>query len=279
MAALAHHNQAYSSEPQDSLQWNRKPFEGEDVLDEHILDSNTFDMAAVEHQRRESFASSASILSPTQQTWQEYAYCADTAHYPLNNAPSLFPEHSGNQLSHPDAPQYPHYGNHMAQWQPQGTMGSDTAGAHFQSFAPDVDTIKPEIPYNNEPVPPQHPNVYGELPVQMDSEYPPYAASAASPQWSTSSSDAVEKIPRSGHFQSPMYKHNIAHLPRDGVRKKNARFDIPEGHNLQTIDELINRTDPNNEQTLKELKQQKRLLRNRQAAYVPNRDKHIVIQR
>jgi len=267
MAALAHHNQTYSNEPQDSLHWNRKVFEGEDVLDEHILDSNTFDMAAVEHhQRRESFASSASMISPTQQTWSDYAYSADTVHYPLTNAPSLFPEHSGSHMSHPDASQYANYDNHMTQWQPPGNMGPETAGAHFQSFASEVDIIKPEVSYSNEPMPPQHPNVYGGLPVQMDSEYPPYAASAASPQWSTSSSDALEKIPRSGHFQSPMYKHNIPHLPRDGVRKKNARFDIPEGHNLQTIDELINRTDPNNEQTLKELKQQKRLLRNRQAA-------------
>ena len=268
MAALAHHNQAYSNEPQDSLHWNRKAFDRDDVLDEHILDHNTFDMAAIEHHhRRESFASSASIISPTQHTWPDFTYSADAPHYPVNHPPSLFQDqNNGNQLSHADATQYAQYGAHMPQWQTQANMGHDTTVAHFQSFPSNVDTIKPELPYNNEPMPPQHPNVYGGLPVQMDSDYPPYPASAASPQWSTSSSDAVEKIPRSGHFQSPIYKHTIPHLPRDGVRKKNARFDIPDGHNLQTIDELINRTDPNNEQTLKELKQQKRLLRNRQAA-------------
>jgi hypothetical protein len=51
-----------------------------------------------------------------------------------------------------------------------------------------------------------------------------------------------------------------------GIRKKNARFDIPAERNLLNIDNLIQTC--TNEDDLKELKQQKRLLRNRQAAYV-----------
>jgi hypothetical protein len=51
-----------------------------------------------------------------------------------------------------------------------------------------------------------------------------------------------------------------------GIRKKNARFDIPAERNLFNIDNLIQTC--TNEEDLKELKQQKRLLRNRQAAYV-----------
>lgn len=51
---------------------------------------------------------------------------------------------------------------------------------------------------------------------------------------------------------------------RDGIRKKNGRIDIPQERNIQTIDDMIeNATD---EELLKELKQQKRLLRNREAA-------------
>ncbi|CAO2656966.1 Nn.00g057690.m01.CDS01 [Neocucurbitaria sp. VM-36] len=49
-----------------------------------------------------------------------------------------------------------------------------------------------------------------------------------------------------------------------GIRKKNARFDIPAERNLFNIDNLIQSC--TNEDDLKELKQQKRLLRNRQAA-------------
>lgn len=52
----------------------------------------------------------------------------------------------------------------------------------------------------------------------------------------------------------------------DGIRKKNARFDIPAERNLTNIDQLIAQS--HDEQEIKELKQQKRLLRNRQAAYV-----------
>jgi len=51
----------------------------------------------------------------------------------------------------------------------------------------------------------------------------------------------------------------------DGIRKKNARFDIPAERNLNNIDQLIAQS--TDEQEIKELKQQKRLLRNRQAAY------------
>ena len=52
----------------------------------------------------------------------------------------------------------------------------------------------------------------------------------------------------------------------DGIRKKNARFEIPAERNLTNIDQLIAQS--TDEQEIKELKQQKRLLRNRQAAYV-----------
>ena len=51
---------------------------------------------------------------------------------------------------------------------------------------------------------------------------------------------------------------------RDGIRKKNGRIDIPQERNIQTIDDLIEKT--TDDELLKELKQQKRLLRNREAA-------------
>lgn len=59
--------------------------------------------------------------------------------------------------------------------------------------------------------------------------------------------------------------HSPLHvMRRDGIRKKNARFDIPAERTLMNIDQLIARSNDDNE--IKELKQQKRLLRNRQAA-------------
>ena len=270
MAGLAH-NHLYSNEPPNPLHWHKNLVEGDDdlALDDQILDPHTLDMAAVEHdQRRESFASSTSLMSPTQHAWPEYSYGSDpTPHYPVpNNTANVFPENGANQYIHPNTPQYAHYGSHLGPWQQQSHITPDSANTTFSAFPQDVDTVKTEPPYNSDSHPIQQPTPYGGLPAQMEPELSQYPTSAASPQWSTSSSDAVEKIPRSGQYQSPMFNHNPPHLRRDGVRKKNARFEIPEGRNLQTIDELINNTNPNNEDEIKELKQQKRLLRNRQAA-------------
>ncbi|KAF4540702.1 BZIP transcription factor [Lasiodiplodia theobromae] len=55
---------------------------------------------------------------------------------------------------------------------------------------------------------------------------------------------------------------------RDGIPKKNVRFEIPPEHSLHNIDQLIAQS--TNAEEIKDLKQQKRLLRNRQAAYDPS---------
>jgi len=53
---------------------------------------------------------------------------------------------------------------------------------------------------------------------------------------------------------------------QDGIRKKNTRIEIPPEHNLDAIEGLINQAKDDDE--VKELKGQRRLLRNREAAYV-----------
>lgn len=276
MAAALAHNQLYSNRSQPAMHWHKSPLEGPDDagnLDDNIADSNSFNMAVTDrNHRRESFASNASLLSPIHQTWNDFPYNPDApSDYPMsNNQPTdLFPDHTGTSFPYHEAPHFAHSPHSVIPWQQQSNLVNDATNSGFNAFASDVDTIKPEVPYTGDIDQTQHANAaYGGLPVQMESDYSQYPASAASPQWSTSSSDAVEKIPRSSQYQGSLFNLNPPHLRRDGVRKKNARFDIPEGRNLQTIDELINSTNPNNEDEIKELKQQKRLLRNRQAAYV-----------
>lgn len=73
------------------------------------------------------------------------------------------------------------------------------------------------------------------------------------------------RLPKRIRQNSPPRPLTPGFARRDGVRKKNARFEIPEGRNLQNIDRLISQA--TDEDDIKELKQQKRLLRNRQAAY------------
>lgn len=64
--------------------------------------------------------------------------------------------------------------------------------------------------------------------------------------------------------KSPSYGPPSPAMRRDRIRKKNARFEIPAERTLNNIDQLIGQS--TNEEETRELKQQKRLLRNRQAA-------------
>ena len=97
----------------------------------------------------------------------------------------------------------------------------------------------------------------------------PLSAVSMSPQssqggWnSATSSDGAEQrhFPESPRFRA-MSPQTV--LRSDGIRKKNARFEIPRERNLANIDALIMQS--TDDQEKKELKQQKRLLRNRQAA-------------
>ncbi|OKL58408.1 hypothetical protein UA08_06095 [Talaromyces atroroseus] len=87
------------------------------------------------------------------------------------------------------------------------------------------------------------------------------AMSPQSSQGWMQSGDMVDGRPA----RSPTYRTDSNfHLRRDGIRKKNARFEIPAERTLSNIDQLIAQS--TNEEEIKELKQQKRLLRNRQAA-------------
>lgn len=99
----------------------------------------------------------------------------------------------------------------------------------------------------------------------------PVSAVSMSPQSSQggwASATSSDSIDRRFPLTSPSYRPVSPQLVLrpDGIRKKNARFEIPKERNLATIDALILAS--TNEDEKKELKQQKRLLRNRQAAYV-----------
>jgi hypothetical protein len=65
-------------------------------------------------------------------------------------------------------------------------------------------------------------------------------------------------------FGATLQSHSDVSKTGDGIRKANARFDIPAERNLNNIDQLI--ASSTDEQEVRELKLQKRLLTNRQAA-------------
>jgi hypothetical protein len=117
-----------------------------------------------------------------------------------------------------------------------------------------------------DPMPVQYASASANYPFQQ--QEPPSAVSM-SPQssqggWaSTTSSDGAEqRVGHRGPYPRPLSPMTV--LRSDGIRKKNARFEIPKERNLANIDALI--MSSTDELEKKELKQQKRLLRNRQAA-------------
>lgn len=95
----------------------------------------------------------------------------------------------------------------------------------------------------------------GPLSPHMTGDWLPFTASGVDPN-----------LPKQIRL-SQCVSSNSPILRPDGVRKKNAKFEIPEDRNLDTLDALIKHA--KNDAELKELKMQKRLLRNREAAYEP----------
>ena len=124
------------------------------------------------------------------------------------------------------------------------------SGFHNGPFGPIQNNVRPTAIYQPAPTP-----------VPMSASPPP------GKDWMN--------MPEQGHTDSSIPKRlrgqSDARYPPgfrngDGIRKKNARFEIPQERNLANIDRLIEDANGDEEQ-VKELKQQKRLLRNRQAAY------------
>ncbi|KAI9848633.1 MAG: hypothetical protein M1838_000472 [Thelocarpon superellum] len=92
----------------------------------------------------------------------------------------------------------------------------------------------------------------------------PVPASSGLPLSSPTTLADAAAIPKRNRPSSPLRPQSPLARRGDGIRKKNARFDIPAERNLHNIDHFIAQS--SDDQEIKELKQQKRLLRNRQAA-------------
>ena len=161
---------------------------------------------------------------------------------------------------------------HASTWQGNVIHEPFTPSTGYEDYTSDIGEKIVAPPYADGHIQPLQPNIYRALSAQSDPLIQPTGVLSVSPRsgqdWmSTSSSDNMElrPAPDHSHLASPTFNTNPPLLRRDGIRKKNARFEIPAERTLRTIDHLINQTC--DEQEIKELKQQKRLLRNRQAAY------------
>ncbi|KAL2138132.1 hypothetical protein VTI28DRAFT_7397 [Corynascus sepedonium] len=245
----------------------QKFFEEEDanILDENILDHSALDSGLemsppMVESRRDSFGVTPSIFSPKTEDWQS----VDMQSVPSNNP--FFDQHSNNPFLRMDQTQQATYQNHAA-W-PMTTSGSATP--QLQAF----DGLPVEYDSTN--------LAAFQRPATMQTPTPFAAPSNAAAMFQQLGQPAPQSIPTSPQKDgwmtqdlkaqgmkrprpsSPLIRSHNELRRGDGIRKKNARFDIPAERNLSNIDQLIAQS--TDEQEIKELKQQKRLLRNRQAA-------------
>jgi hypothetical protein len=235
------------------------------ILDENILDHSALDSGLemsppMNGSRRDSFAVSSTLFSPKTDEWQH----VDMQQQPMASNNPFVEQNSNNPFMRVDSQSS--YGHQSHGWNNSGMStpmqgGHDGLPSEFEVNAPIFQQRPMQTPFSN----PGN----QQLPL-FSSANTSNGSIPTSPQkeWSVSDPMDHRAMPKRMRPHSPTLRSHPEMTRRgDGIRKKNARFDIPAERNLTNIDQLIAQS--TDEQEIKELKQQKRLLRNRQAAYAP----------
>ena len=225
------------------------------MLDHSGVDSGLDMSPPMVDSRRESFAVGGSLFSPKQEDWQQ---SVEMQSVPSNNP--FAAAHGNNPFlqQSPDQSQPQGFGHQGGQWS-MSNSGSATPLPQFDGLPVDYETSSSL--FRGPSLPGQTPFGHANAAGLFSGVGGPSMPSPPKDHWMGAGPMSKKMRPGSPSGRS----HN--ELRRgDGIRKKNARFEIPAERNLSNIDQLI--ASSNDDQEIKELKQQKRLLRNRQAAYV-----------
>jgi hypothetical protein len=224
------------------------------LIDTDILSPTTTD-------RKDSFATtSTNIFSPqsTGSPWDDYPVSTTTS-LPERHITMAGPFSDNPMSNNP-------FHNHMSGW-----YKTQLAPGPYDSY-PDNYSASSTIPtFSNVPNFNGLPNHMADgvrpATIMPPSATAPSALNSASPMVVAEQEVEAQRLNKRIRPEDPPQR-GLDTYP--GVRKKNARFEIPVERNLQNIDILISSC--KNEDEVKELKQQKRLLRNRQAAYASHPD-------
>ncbi|PWY89264.1 hypothetical protein BO70DRAFT_385335 [Aspergillus heteromorphus CBS 117.55] len=218
------------------------------VLDDKILDSTSPELpSTIADHRRTSYDHAPDAFAHRDSVWSDFSHSVSSNqsrhnsqvnHAFFETAPNPFMRVDG---AHPSAA----YGQ-QASWPLAKDSGSCTPTAMYDHFPSELDHTA-SAPFAGGAVGPVNTINIPSMSYRPGLAFAHPAAVAMSPS------------------PSPTYRNSSPlSIRRDGIRKKNARFEIPAERTLSNIDQLISQS--SNEEEIKELKQQKRLLRNRQAA-------------
>ncbi|KAF7118609.1 hypothetical protein CNMCM5793_008147 [Aspergillus hiratsukae] len=237
------------------------------VLDDKILDSTSPELSTIPDHRRSSYDHAPDAYSHRDSVWPDFSQ-------PVSNGQPRHNTQVGHGLYDPNPNPFmrvdgvhpaPAYGQQTS-WSLSRDSGSCTPTAMYEHFHPDLENNS-SAPFSGGAVGPVSAINIASMSYRPGMAFAPPGAIAMSPQssqgWMPASTDMPDAMSRP--TKSPTYRNSSPlSVRRDGIRKKNARFEIPAERTLSNIDQLINQS--TNEEEIKELKQQKRLLRNRQAA-------------
>ncbi|KGQ11654.1 hypothetical protein BBAD15_g2613 [Beauveria bassiana D1-5] len=214
------------------------------------LDNSSQHSPDMTNSRRESFATGPPLFSPKAEDW----HSVDMQSIPSNNPyadhhePAAYLRMDYDSSHGFAAPSTSSWGmaaqTSLPQFDPAVAAGFEVPATIYQNAA-------------HAPMP--FPSIFGPMPTESKHEH-------VSPKndWTSTSQPMHQTTAAAASAPDTDQLASHGDLRRDGVRKRNARFEIPPDHNLNNIDQLI--AESTNELEVKELKQQKRLLRNRQAA-------------
>ncbi|SPN97073.1 uncharacterized protein DNG_00589 [Cephalotrichum gorgonifer] len=261
-----------------ALDTSQKYNSDDSVFDNANLDSGLEMSPHMADSRRESFAVGPSLFSPKAEAWES----VDMQSIPSTTGYSEHPN-SNNPFFRLDQTQgSTPFTSQATQWAFGNGSGTCTPMPPFDSLS-DFDAktsifqrpMPASVPFSNPNM-----NMFAGLNNSAQA-----SSASVGPTTSATAGQAVSSLPRTdlaGHGQkklppSPTVRSHNDLRRGDGIRKKNARFEIPPDRNLSNIDQLISQS--TDEQEVKELKQQKRLLRNRQAALDSRQRKKLHTER
>ncbi|KAK5677440.1 hypothetical protein LTS10_010012 [Elasticomyces elasticus] len=253
------------------------------ALDPAILETENMQSPNNAQFRKDSFATSSGVLSPAESHAWDHQVSAGLPTDPrLADTQGVYHDENNGFVRSHASHMHPHahaYGqpSQGPPWPLEHGRDNYTPhhGVSYVPLAPHhepapyphrIDGVHPSMSHPTMvPHPPPYHGSHGEpgfIPApQVQTPVSPHSHQ----DWMGMAQQEMDNRPQSKRIRLNSPPTTMLDYARqDGIRKKNGRIDIPQERNIRTIDELLDRT--SDQEQIKELKQQKRLLRNREAA-------------